>query len=241
MKETMNFGGAIELSTLDYTDRSSTIIFFRGCNFRCCYCQNDNIITGCNMVPISDVKEIIDKTKRFVSAVVFSGGEPTLQYKALRTLATYAKECGLKVGLNTNGYKHDVLLKLLYYDKLLDKVFIDVKASLTEPDKYRDLAQVNIPNITKNINRSLCVLADADVDVEVRTTAFRSLHQPEDIVEIMHYIDSVNTCYGGKGKFSFKLQTGRHKNGEPCEKPFDVEAVKKLIEGETFSFSEIMM
>ncbi|MCK4665976.1 anaerobic ribonucleoside-triphosphate reductase activating protein [Candidatus Dependentiae bacterium] len=240
MNEMINYGGAVELSTNDYTDLPSTVIFFKSCNFNCCYCHNQELITGCNMIPISDVKEIIDRTKKFVSAVVFTGGEPTLQPKSLSLLATYVKECGLKVGLNTNGYKPDVVLNLLYH-KLLDKVFIDVKTSLVEPDKYHDLIQVDLPHLTGNINKTLCMIADADVDVEVRTTAFRSLHKPEDIIEIMRYLDSVNTCYGGKGTFTFKLQTGRKKDGDPCENPFDIEAVKKMIEGDSFSFDKIII
>ena len=240
MNEMINYGGAIELSTSDYTDRPATVIFFNSCNFNCCYCHNQELINGRNMIPLSDVKKTIDRTKKFVSAVVFTGGEATLQPQALNLLATHVKESGLFVGLNTNGYKPDVILNLLYHG-LLDKVFIDVKTSLTEPDRYRDLIQVELLHLVENINRSLYMLADNDVDVEVRTTAFRSLHQPEDIIKIMRYLDDINNRYGGKGDFNFKLQVGRKKNGDPCDNPFDVEAVRKLIEKDDFSFNNIMI
>lgn len=236
----INYGGTLELSTNDYTDRSSTVVFFRNCNFNCCYCHNQELITGCNMIPISDIEKIINKTKKFVSAVVFTGGEATLQPEALDSLARYAKKCGLKVGLNTNGYKPDVILNLLYHE-LLDKVFIDIKRPLREPDKYRDLIQVDLPHLTESINQSLCMLADAAVDVEVRTTAFKSLHRPEDIVEIMRYLNNINICYGGKGSFNFKLQIGRKKNGDPCKEPFDPNTVKELIVKDDFSFDEIII
>ena len=240
MTKTINYGGAIELSTNDFTERSATVIFFKSCNFNCVYCHNQDLINGRNTVPISDVEKTIDRTKKFVSAVVFTGGEPTLQPKPLKHLAKYAKSCGLKVGLNTNGYKPDVILGMLTLN-LLDKVFIDVKTSIMEPQKYRELIQLDLPHLTTQINKSLCILADSKIDVEVRTTVFEMFHTPEDVIEIMRYVETIKECYNTEGSFTFKVQIGRKRNGDPCEKAFDIEKLRKLIEKESFSFTEILI
>ena len=239
MSETLNYGGSLELSMNDYTNLPAVVIFFRGCSFNCFYCQNRDIITGCHMVPISDVKKVIDRTKKFVSAVVFTGGEATLQAQPLKQLAKYAKSCGLKVGLNTNGYKPDVILGMLTLN-LLDKVFIDVKTSLIEPHKYRDLIQLDLPHLTTNINKSLCILADSKIDVEVRTTVFEKSHTPEDVIEIMKFLNTIKECYNTEGNFTFKVQIGRKINGDPCEKAFNIERLKELINMNFFSFTEII-
>ena len=240
MTKTLNYGGALELSMSDYTNLPAVVIFFRGCNYNCFYCQNRDIITGCHVVPISDVKKVIDRTKKFVSAVVFTGGEPTLQVQPLKQLAKYAKTCGLKVGLNTNGYKPDVILGMLTLN-LLDKVFIDVKSSLTEPQKYRELIQLDLPHLTTNINKSLCILADSKIDVEVRTTVFEMSHTPEDVIKIMRWVDTIKECYNDEGSFTFKIQIGRKRNGDPCEKAFDIEKLKELINTHSFSFTEMII
>jgi len=84
MAKTLNYGGVAELSTLDYPDRSATVIFFRGCNYNCFYCQNQDIIVGCHPVPIAEIKKTIDRTKRFVSAVVFRTRD-SIRFNKLRT------------------------------------------------------------------------------------------------------------------------------------------------------------
>lgn len=240
MTETINYGGALELSMNDFTDLPAAVIFFRNCNYNCFYCQNRDIITGCHVVPLSDVKKVIDRTKEFVSAVVFTGGEPTLQSKPLKDLAKYAKSCGLKVGLNTNGYRPDVLIDLLDLN-LLDKVFIDIKASLLEPDRYRELIQLDLPHLTTNINKSACILVDSKIDVEMRTTVFEMFHTPKDVIEIMQYLNTIKECYNTEGTFTFKVQIGRKRNGDPCEKAFDIEKLRELIKRESFSFTEIIV
>ena len=240
MAKILNYGGVAELSTVDYFECAATVIFFRGCNYNCFYCQNQDIISGCHPIPLKDIKKTIDRTKRFVSAVVFSGGEPTLQSDALKTLATYAKSCGLKVGLQTNGYRPEVVSDLIK-SNLLDTVFIDVKASLFKPKSYQDLVQIKLPRLTQTINKTIHIVAESDVNLEIRTTVFESIHTPEDIISIMQFLDGINRFFAGDGTFIYKVQIGRHKDGEPCVNKFDIEKLKSLIEEEEFHFSEIII
>lgn len=174
-------GIMIPVSTIDWYGRSVSVIFFNGCNFKCLYCSNNNFIKvadqrieplylGGYVMDIEEIEKHILDAKSFISGVVFSGGEPTTQYEALEHLARFAKEHGLLVGIETNGY-YPERLSMLIEKKLLDRIFLDVKAPLDEAQKYgritggkKDAAE-----------RVLQTLNLKDIDIEVRTTVFRSL------------------------------------------------------------------
>ncbi len=98
----VNYAGIVPLSTLDWTGRSAVTIFFRGCPLHCPYCQNHPYLEGTGLVELEFVEEKIKSSKPFVSAVVFSGGEPLMQ-AGIVDLAEFAKNLGLSVGIHTNG------------------------------------------------------------------------------------------------------------------------------------------
>lgn len=172
-------GVVIPVSTIDWYGRSVSVIFFNGCNFKCLYCSNNNFIKianqrieplfkGGSVMEIKEIEKMILDARIFISAVVFSGGEPTTQYEALEHLAFFAKEHGLLVGIETNGYYPERLSDLIG-KKLLDKIFLDIKAPLDDPQKYsfitggRDDAAVRA---RKSLDLN-------NVEIEVRTTVFR--------------------------------------------------------------------
>ena len=117
---------------------------------------------------IKEIEKMILDARIFISAVVFSGGEPTTQYEALEHLAIFAREQGLLVGIETNGYYPERLSKLIQ-KKLLDKIFLDIKAPLDDPQKYsfitggREDAAVRAGE-TLDLN---------GIEIEARTTVFR--------------------------------------------------------------------
>lgn len=174
-------GIVIPVSTIDWYGRSVSVIFFNGCNFKCLYCSNNNFIKvanqrieplykGGSVMEIDKIEKMILDAKIFISAVVFSGGEPTTQYEALEHLARFAKEQGLLVGIETNGYYPERLSSLIE-KKLLDKIFLDIKAPLDDAQKYsyitggRDDAAIHA-------GKSLDLKG---IEIEVRTTVFPSI------------------------------------------------------------------
>jgi len=177
----INFGGVVPISTLDWRGRSSSVIFFNGCNFRCPYCQNHKIVDKVDWKDISIVKDEIDKSIDFISAIVFSGGEPTIQVDALLDLAKFSKEKGLLVGIETNGYYPQVIRKLVKKN-LVDKIFIDIKAPPLDDDKYRKITG-GIIDANKQVVKSLEI---KNVDTEPRTTIF--LSTVGDILPIAKYL-----------------------------------------------------
>lgn len=174
-------GIMIPVSTIDWYGRSVSVIFFNGCNFKCLYCSNNNFIKVANQrieplykgghaVDIEEIEKHILDAKSFISAVVFSGGEPTTQYEALEHLARFTKKQGLLVGIETNGYYPERLARLIE-EKLLDKIFLDVKAPLHDAQKYSKITGGK----EDAAERVLQTLKLRDIDIEVRTTVFRSL------------------------------------------------------------------
>ena len=154
---------------------------------------------------IEDMKSKISKTKPFISAVVFSGGEPTLQRDALIDLAGFAKSRSLAVGLETNGFGADVVKEML--DKgLLDKVFLDVKAPLDDPKQYAIVTGLNInagSKAAENTARTLDICIRAGIELEVRTTLFRGLVGAEDVRKISQYLDECDS-----GNLTYAIQQG---------------------------------
>jgi pyruvate formate lyase activating enzyme len=141
------------------------------------------------------MKELIKNDSRFVSEVVFSGGEPLFQMEALIELSRYIKSLGLKVGLETSGFEsHNALV--LFNDQLLDFVYADFK---TSPEKYQEVIG------SKTAFRDLVGLMELckkhRVPCELRTTNVPDLVNPETIVQIKNVADT----YG----FTFKLQEYR--------------------------------
>ncbi|PIN76423.1 anaerobic ribonucleoside-triphosphate reductase activating protein, partial [Candidatus Woesearchaeota archaeon CG10_big_fil_rev_8_21_14_0_10_47_5] len=124
-------GGVIPVSTVDWPGMLCSVVFLAGCDFRCPYCQNAGIIgfESKHLQRLSDIKKKLSDGRGFVDAVLFSGGEASLQRQALNNLACFAKQMGMKTGIETNGSRPFVI-KSLIEDRLLDFVALDVKAPL---------------------------------------------------------------------------------------------------------------
>ncbi len=196
-KISVNFGHIIPVSTIDWYKRSSCTVFFSGCPFRCIWCQNYKLLDCNRLVDINIVKKEIEKSMDFVSATVFSGGEPTFQEKALDTLLRFSKRNDLMTGIQTNGYYPSVIKKLTDHD-LVDKIFLDIKAPLSDGTKYKFVT--GIEDSHKKVIESFSIINVSRVIFEIRTTVFRPFI--DDVFEIAAFLENRN--YGG----TYVLQTG---------------------------------
>ncbi len=178
----VNYAGTVPLSTLDWTGKSAVTIFFRGCPLRCPYCQNYPYLEGTGLVELDFVKEQVKISKPFVSAVVFSGGEPLMQ-EAVIPLAEFAKSLGLAVGIHTNGCYPERAAELVER-KLVDKFFIDIKAPLDDPELYGKVAGLEYKgasctvkktpkDITSAIAKTIETADTNGLELELRTTVIR--------------------------------------------------------------------
>lgn len=197
MSTNIDFGHIIPISTVDWYKKSSCTIFFNKCPFRCLWCQNHKLLKKTNIVDIDIVKNKIEESMDFINGVVFSGGEPTLQEKALDALMRFSKEDGLLTGVQTNGYYPLVLEKLIEND-IIDKIFLDIKASPSNVERYRLITGSNDAN--EKVLESFKIVNMSHVESEIRATVFRSFIG--DIFDIAQFLGENN--YKG----AFVLQTG---------------------------------
>jgi pyruvate formate lyase activating enzyme len=199
----MNFGGFIPLSTIDWRGRSVCTVFFRGCPIRCSYCQNEGILRGEDYRDLEEIKEMIKASSPYVSGVMFSGGEPTMQQEALVELARYSKGISLDVGIQTNGVFPDTLRQLIE-ERLVDKVALDYKSFFEGFSGEQDKSGFNGKNYERNVRKSINICRNAYArnaltDFEVVITIF--YENAEYIEKISDFIE----------KIPLVLQQGEHK------------------------------
>lgn len=168
----LNIGGLQKSSLIDYPGKISAVIFTQGCNFRCPYCHNPELIQAkCKEQSAkSHEKSVLEFLKKRIGkldGVVITGGEPTL-HANLPEFIKQIKELGFAVKLDTNGTNPE-MLKQLIDEKLIDYVAMDIKAPI---DKYSDVVCVNID--TNKILKSIEILKTADIAYEFRTTVVKS-------------------------------------------------------------------
>jgi len=167
----VNFGGFVPISTVDWRGRAACTVFLRGCPARCFYCHNAALQGGEDLRDTGEVIAMIRGSRTVAGAVVFSGGEPTLQGPALIHLAAAARTMGLSVGLHTNGMFPRVIENLLR-ERLVDMVALDVK---TTWERYDDLLGVAAVSAVKQ-SLALCRRAKGEGSLEtceIVVTLFR--------------------------------------------------------------------
>ncbi len=123
----MRFAGYQKTSLIDYPDRVASVLFTAGCNLRCPYCHNGELVHGYAgpFLEADEVLESLVERKRYVDSVVITGGEPTI-HSGLPGFLGRLKEHGFNVKLDTNGFNPDVLRVCLPF---VDYIAMDVKTS----------------------------------------------------------------------------------------------------------------
>ena len=171
----MKFAGVQKTSLIDYPNRVASVLFTPGCNLRCPFCHNWKIIVDPKPPFLNEVTviKILEKRKKFIDAVVITGGEPTI-HKELPKFMKKLKEKGFSVKLDTNGFNSGILEECLQY---VDYVALDVKTSL---EKYERLGATDINEFLRTIE----ILKLGKVEYEFRTTVVPQFVNDEDIVGI---------------------------------------------------------
>ena len=175
----MRIGGFQGSSLIDYPGTVSAVIFTIGCNFRCPYCHNPELVleTPEREISVEEVLRFLDQRKGLLPAVVITGGEPTMN-KDLPDFIRKVKSMGYLVKLDTNG-TNPSMLEDMAGKKLLDYVAMDIKA----PQKKYAQVTGSAVNTTA-VRRSIDFLLEDSVDYEFRTTIVRSQLKEDDIDQI---------------------------------------------------------
>lgn len=184
----MKIGGIVPLSLVDYPGKPALTIFTNGCNLRCPFCHNPELITGEEEHDLDEVLALLKKRAGKLDAVCISGGEPTLQPDLL-AFVTEIKNLGYSVKLDTNGSRPEVLAKLLA-SELLSYVAMDLK---TSPQKYPQASGGKLS--FEPVRMSLELLQEGKIPFELRTTAVPELVALEDLESIVGLLPQVKLYF----------------------------------------------
>ena len=168
----MKICGLQKTTLLDFPGHVAATVFTGGCNFRCPFCHNSELLPGTVEAEYEtgEVLDFLRKRKGILEGVCITGGEPTLQ-PDLEDFIRSVRELGLLVKLDTNGYKPD-LLRDFCRKGLVDFVAMDIKAGRSH---YAAAAGVDGMRLER-IDESIRFLLEGSVPYEFRTTVVRGLH-----------------------------------------------------------------
>ena len=177
--------GFNKTTLLDYPEHVAATVFLGGCNFRCPFCQNrDLLLNPADFAAFTeeDIFDHLKKRRSMLSGVCVSGGEPTI-YKNLPDFLAQIKDLDYLIKLDTNGTNPD-MLKSLYDAHLIDYVAMDIKNCKEKYALTSGISDIVYEDIIKSIN----IISSSNVDHEFRTTVTNELHTPEDIGKIAETI-----------------------------------------------------
>ena len=179
----MKIVGIQKLTLLDYPGKVACTVFLNGCNFRCPYCHNAELLGDTDEVmTVAGLLAFLRKRQGILEGVCITGGEPTL-HPELPALLGEVRALGYSVKLDTNGYRPEILEAVLNQG-LVDYVAMDLKNG---PEDYAEtvgLAQVELAKIRQSIR----LLMDSPVDFELRTTVANPLHSGETITSMADWL-----------------------------------------------------
>lgn len=180
----MEIQGLQKLTLLDYPGKVACTLFTGGCNFRCPFCHNAELVVGTPQ-PALDSEELLSflrKRAGLLDGVCITGGEPLLHTELAELLRTI-RQLGYAIKLDTNGSRPQ-FLKELVAAGLVDYVAMDIKNA---PNKYGQT--IGLPDFDLGpVEESVEFLLSAAVDYEFRTTVVKELHQAGDFVQIGQWI-----------------------------------------------------
>jgi pyruvate formate lyase activating enzyme len=172
--------GIEKFTPKDFPGYISSTVFLGGCNFRCPYCHNSDLVLRAESLPSFPMDyflSFLDSRKNWLEGVCVSGGEPLL-HQDLEAFLSLIKDRDLLVKVDTNG-SFPLQLEELIKKNLVDYVAMDVKASL---ERYQEVAKAKVK--TKDILRSIELIINSGLDYIFRTTVVPGLVSSDDVMEI---------------------------------------------------------
>ncbi len=215
----MKIGGFQPQSLIEYPGKVSSVVFLSGCNFRCPFCHNFDLVLPDKIKKMKggDERRILSRLKgdKLLDAVCVTGGEPTLQ-EDLPDFLKKVKGMGLSVALETNGSRPEAIEELIKR-KLIDRVMMDIKSCREEYDKASGV-DVDMEKIQKSID-----MIREMKDYEFRMTVVPKLHDKDVLIKIGEWL---------KGSKTFVLQQFKPDKtldkSFQCVKPYTEEKLKQF-------------
>jgi len=176
----MFIGGFQKISLIDYPGKICSIVFTVGCNFRCGYCHNPELVIPKQYpkrIPLDEILSFLLKRKGKIDAITITGGEPTL-HPDLANFMRSIKKLGFLIKLDSNGTNPKSLQNIID-NKLINYLAMDIKAPL---EKYSNIA--NVPVDINKIKQSIELVMNSGIPYEFRTTVVKSQLNKNDFLKI---------------------------------------------------------
>lgn len=216
--------GLQKTTLLDYPGKVSCIVFVGGCNFRCPFCHNSDLVLASQKLPTiaeDDFFNFIKTRVGLLDGVVITGGEPTL-YPDLSRFMKKVKGLGFLVKLDTNGSNPEMVRKLIK-GRLVDYIAMDLKGPLSTYQNYAEHIETTIKILTKS-----------GLEFELRTTVVPTLHTKEDLLEMARELQTIGLVTWYLQQFSpKKCLDPRFENIKPYPKSFfedSLSEIKKYVQ-----------
>lgn len=182
----MYFGGLQKTTLVDYPGKVAATVFTIGCDFRCPYCHNPELVLPelSEKQPKITEKEVLNflkERRKLLEGICITGGEPTIQSDLIDFIKK-VKDLGFLIKLDTNGSCPDVLNSLIE-QKLIDYVAMDVKAP---KEKYEIFTQEE--TLIENVSKSIELLKQDRINYEFRTTLAPGILEEQDVLAIVDWI-----------------------------------------------------
>ena len=220
----MNIQGYQKMTLLDYPGKVACTVFTGGCNLRCPFCHNAEIVLnpGQKADMEDEVLSYLKKRRGMIDGVCITGGEPLLQTD-LSEFIGKVKDLGYLVKLDTNGSMPDRLDEILRKN-MIDYVAMDVKSS---PEGYAQATGCGID--FENFRKSIDIIKKSGIEHEFRTTIVKGLHTPEQIEKAAQLLSGEKRYFLQTFKDSGSLLGSGCSEFNPEETEKILKAVQKYI------------
>lgn len=220
----MILGGYQKLTLIDYPGKLATTVFTVGCNFRCPFCHNPELVDLKLVHNEESEKEFLNflkKRKGKLEGVCITGGEPLIQPDIIEFIKKI-KKLGFLVKLDTNGARPDLLKKIIDAN-LVDYIAMDIKNQLKNYSKT-----TNTKVDKGRIKLSVDLIMNSRLPYEFRTTVVPGIHTEKDFKEIAKWISGAPAYYLQEYREGKILDPKLKKKTKG--KSLDLEKIKKSIE-----------
>jgi len=190
----MLLGGFQKMTLIDYPGKIATTVFTVGCNFRCPFCHNPELVElDPETFPLFREQEakffsFLEGRKGLLDGVCITGGEPTVQPDIIPFMRTL-KDMGFLVKLDSNG-THPEVLKWVFDEGLADYVAMDIKNG---PERYHEAVGISVD--MDAIRGSIRLIMDSGIDYEFRTTVVPGIHTEEDFTAVAELVSGAKRYY----------------------------------------------
>ncbi len=187
----MKIGGLLKTSLIDYPGKIAAVIFTQGCNFRCFYCHNPELVYSeqfASPIPEEVIMDFLERRVGMLEGISITGGEPLMQ-PDIAEFTEKLVRMGFLVKVDTNGSFPDTLKKLIDSGNV-HYIAMDIKA----PEyMYDEITGVKID--FWKIRRSIEIIKNSGVEYEFRTTYVNQLCTPEAISGIKRLVEGSRNYY----------------------------------------------